>query len=574
MRLRYFAAQVLTIAIAGAGCDSLLESSLEERPPHIIATASLYTSLAGFETGLNGLYSLARNDRAGQPTSGDATLIHLWMNGVDNMTGNVALTPGFQQIAVQWGSFNTAAHTTYRDAFVWLYGMINAANTIINQAESRDDIDWSGGGASATVNKNRVIAEARAIRALAYRHLTYGWGDVPLSLEESRGSTIRTDWERTPVAQVRAQIVEDLSFAQEHVPVEGSLPGRLTKGAVQHYLAEMYLVLDGYGAPSTANATQALQWTNQVIDNTAYQLVTARYGARAGEPGVAFMDMFHEGNTNRSEGNSEALWVYQYDLLAIGGGNSRIRRAVTPPYDRIVRRNAAGDRINPVRENSRRGGSGTSRMALTNWAMENYDDPNDDRFSNYAIRQYFTLRTAQENAPAPADLLPAGKTFGDTIMIDWSEDITPTNSSVFERPFTRKYEELREHNLNERLSWKDQIRLRLAETYLLRAEAQFRLGDAASAAASINTVRRRSGAREITPAQVSIDFILDERARELLAEEDRRYHLLRTERWLDRIRLYNNRGGQFVTNRDLLFPIPQAVIDANLTAAMPQNPGF
>src|SRR5690606_13444755 len=112
------------------------------------------------------------------------------------------------------------------------------------QAENRDDVDWSGGGMSEEENKNLVLAEARAIRAWAYRHLSFLWGDVPLVLEPSSGATIKTDWTRTPVDQVRGQIIEDFLFAEQHVPVERELQGRITKGAIQHYLAEMYLTIN------------------------------------------------------------------------------------------------------------------------------------------------------------------------------------------------------------------------------------------------------------------------------------------------------------------------------------------
>ena len=123
-------------------------------------------------------------------------------------------------------------------------------------------------------------------------------------------------------------------------------------------------------------------------------------------------------------------------------------------------------------------------------------------------------------------------------------------------------------------SFKDYLYLRLGETYLLRAEAQLLLGQLNEAAESINVLRRRANANEITAGDVNIDFILDERSRELVTEEHRRYTLLRTGKWLERTRLYNARGGELVTERDRLFPIPQVVIDANLTQDMPNNPGY
>ncbi len=95
-----------------------------------------------------------------------------------------------------------------------------------------------------------------------------------------------------------------------------------------------------------------------------------------------------------------------------------------------------------------------------------------------------------------------------------------------------------------------------------------------NAAETLNVIRRRSNASEITAADVDIDFILDERSRELVAEEHRRYTLIRTGKLIERAKLYNFNGGQFITERDQLYPIPQEVIDANLTGDMPQNPGF
>ena len=91
---------------------------------------------------------------------------------------------------------------------------------------------------------------------------------------------------------------------------------------------------------------------------------------------------------------------------------------------------------------------------------------------------------------------------------------------------------------------------------------------------ALNTVRSRSNASEITAADVSIDFILDERVRELLTEEHRRYTLLRVNRWLERTRAHNPQSAPFITEREQLLPIPQVVIDTNIDRVLPQNPGY
>ena len=184
--------------------------------------------------------------------------------------------------------------------------------------------------------------------------------------------------------------------------------GRMTKGAVQHYLAEMYLALD--------RPDSALYWANQVVDNPSYVLITERYGVDVTRDGVAFMDMFKDGNTNREQGNTEALWVFQFKKNTLGGGEYPIMAMHhTSRY-----RGGSLD----LTVTADRGGYGNGRSSLTKWAIENFDDPNDVRGSHFAIRKFFILRDAEGNAPYPADVLPEGKSYGDTLHLDWSEDIT------------------------------------------------------------------------------------------------------------------------------------------------------
>lgn len=234
--------------------------------------------------------------------------------------------------------------------------------------------------------------------------------------------------------------------------------------------------------------------------------------------------------------------------------------------------------VRPLRNTYERGGRGATRMSLTNWAISIYE-PQDDRASQYAMRKFFILNDAAANAPYPADRLPSGYNYGDTIWCEWGtigvNELGPTNRINVKRPFMRKAEGCDPDNVDsDGRQYNDQPYLRLAETYLLKAEAEYRLGKLPEAAETLNIVRRRSHASEITPDQVNIDFILDERSRELVVEEHRRYTLIRCGKLIERAKLYNFNGGQFITERDQLYPIPQEVIDANLTGDMPQNPGF
>lgn len=555
MRKLLIVSAVLAGGVLLTGCK---KSLLVEAPPHFVSSSTLYKNYSGFEAGITGLYSLVRQEWNGLNGS-TAMLGEMFMGGTDNMVTNHAVS-GVNMIFQEWGAQNNAANTFYDDAFSWLYGIVSAANAIIIHGEGGTDINWEGGNASAEENKNRIIGEARAIRAWAYRHLSYNWGDVPLNLQESLGSTIRTDWERTPVATVRKQIIADLRAAEPYIPVEASLQGRMTKGAVQHYLSELYLVIN---MPDSA-----LWWANKAINTPAYKLVTARYGVVAGKPGIPFMDMFHTGNVHREQGNTEALWVFPFKQQTVGGGQSLQRRHHTSRYANI----RVGS-VSPLKVTEERGGNGLGRMSLTKYAIDLYT-PEDDRGSNFALRKYFILSNEAENKPAPADVLPPGYNYGDTIKLAWTNDITAASRSRTNWPFSRKADWADANNLADFNSYKDILYLRLGETYLLKAEAELRLGFPGDAANTINILRGRSHANDVLPADVTMDFILDERSRELIMEEQRRYTLLRTGTWLTRVKQYNKNGGQFVVARDTLFPIPQSVIDANLTRKMDQNPDY
>jgi hypothetical protein len=123
-------------------------------------------------------------------------------------------------------------------------------------------------------------------------------------------------------------------------------------------------------------------------------------------------------------------------------------------------------------------------------------------------------------------------------------------------------------------TFRDEYMFRLAETYLLRAEAYLGLGNLTSAAADINVVRARSNADPVLPANVNIDYILDERMRELGVEEKRMLTLHRLGKWYDRVKRCNSYYASQADTKYELWPIPQSVIEANREAKLQQNPGY
>ena len=95
--------------------------------------------------------------------------------------------------------------------------------------------------------------------------------------------------------------------------------------------------------------------------------------------------------------------------------------------------------------------------------------------------------------------------------------------------------------------------------------------------ADINVIRNRAKATPATVDEVDIDYLLDERARELYQEECRFYVLRRTGKLVERVRKYNNNPltpGLNIQDYHVLLPIPQEQIDLNISGDFPQNPGY
>ncbi|MEL6926039.1 MAG: RagB/SusD family nutrient uptake outer membrane protein, partial [Bacteroidota bacterium] len=126
---------------------------------------------------------------------------------------------------------------------------------------------------------------------------------------------------------------------------------------------------------------------------------------------------------------------------------------------------------------------------------------------------------------------------------------------------------------------RDFILMRLADAYLLRAEARLAQNDVDGATADINVVRRRGAwpgqesANEITASDVDLDFILDERGRELIGEAHRWMDLTRTNKLVERVRLHNPQAAPNIQDFHVVRPIPQTQID-NTLGGYPQNSGY
>lgn len=587
-----FAAVLLTAgALCGTGCSGDL---LEEHPQTQLTPDQVYSSEEGFELGLNGLYSLARQEREGYgyTDSFGATGLYALMNigGTDNFNCGAGASGEFSAIYKNWATANVPTDKSLKNAFAWLYNTVLAANTLIGRAEG-GDVSWSSDRA-----RLRIEAEARLIRAWAYRHLTYLWGKVPLTLTETTGENFRTDWVREELAVVRRQIIEDLKFAAQHMDWTPSRTGRATRGVALTYLAEMYLAEAGTGEGPYDTELLRLAWeaADECIEQGPYRLIRERM---SGGDGCAFMDQFDPQNVNVASGNTEALWVMQWEKNVVGGGNNLMRFSLRPKFDTA---NKLAKNITVSYEEESRGGRGFARTSITKWALELYDKSSDyaagivdDRGSEYAIAKYYVLTDKDVFSGVNAYTGQPWKA-GDRIFIGAAKDDEagdPAKSTLYgfaglksgdkegdnsNWPYTLKYSFCDPGYPKNNESHNDQVYMRLAETLLLRAEAAFKRGMSGAAAEDINALRTRAHALSVDEGDLTLALILEERSRELLGEEQRRYTLRRTmdaEQFVEWITARNGKD-KGMSARDYLFPVPQSVIDANVTVPMEQNPGF
>jgi hypothetical protein len=358
-------------------------------------------------------------------------------------------------------------------------------------------------------------------------------------------------------------IIQDLTFAAANLPNVGALTlktnangkpaSRANKYMAMQLLAEVYLRAN---KPDLAE-----QQCTTIIGSGNFGLSTARYGIKGSQPGDPFSDMFLYGNERRYQGNKEAIWVLEMENPAtvVGGITNapQQRRNWGAAYYQI---NSPDGKPMVIADSL--GGRGIGRMRLTDWVVYQLYGANDMRNSQYNIRrQYYYNNSASTsfNQPVPY----AGP---DTVF-----KIAPN---------TTKWYDLLANETDAPFGFamcKDIMMMRLGETYLLLAEAQFKQGKIPEATASLNVIRARANATPATTGQVTLDFILDERARELLAEENRRMTLMRTGTLVTRTLLHNTNTINPVlglTSKNLLLPIPQTEINLNKDAVLEQNTGY
>lgn len=532
------------------------EDFLEEEVKSEMTVDNLFNTIEGVEYFMTGIYAMVyiERDRPTAIQDHRETIMNLQMQvGVDNLTTHAHDGPDMLQPLGEWGLV-LPSWGQNKDVFLWLYRVINATNTIITRVPEAN-IE------ATEKEKMQIVAEAKTIRAWAYRHATYLWGDVPFSKTEL--VEVQDNFIRESKEVIFDLIEEDLLFAIDNLQEFHPHPGKVNRAVAIHYLAEHYLRVEQWN--------DAEKTADMLINGGNYQLITDRYGVRKSQPGVPFMDQFLDGNVKRSEGNSEVLWAFIYEpgVLEPDRGSYMNRYHFHRLMEISFMKNGSAEMYGPA---------SLSRFAITPYAFDLYDS-SDERGGEYAITHYFDALTDGTD-PRTGEAVSIGdRVYTTYYHPDLSEEQknTPSeNDRDFMWPSTLKWVDSDEFYGTTTSGWTfgDQVYLRLAETYLIKAEAQFRQSNNAGAATTINVLRNRANANTVSAADITLDFILDERSRELLGEEHRRYTLVRTNTWTERYRLYNPSFPEQVQDYHALYPIPQDVIDANLDVKMEQNEGY
>ncbi len=382
-----------------------------------------------------------------------------------------------------------------------------------------------------------------------YYRLITTYGDVPLVTEEV--AYPKLDFQTSTKQRIITKMISLLSDAVQYLPVSAP-PGEVNRAAGYMVLTKFYL-MDG-------QFDKALETSTAVINSPGLSLMRSRFGALVGTtnpkiPNPNIMtDLFYKYNPS-NPANTEQILVVLDDPYAGGGsttpggggGGERMREFLVEwyngQYDRPqtvqsgLRLNGIGTRStidgatggpgpytisSDVKQNLQilwtgRGiGAQKKTWYFTNGLWAGSDFVNDMRHS---APNWYPMDSLVYNVKSSSlygkKLIKAN--CSDTIRC-W--DDIPYNKIVVDT------EKRAPGDYNMLGGFQDWYIFRLAEAYLMRAEALVWLGRGAEAAVDVNVIRTRAGARPMSGA-ATLDDVFDERARELFLEEFRRNELVR-----------------------------------------------
>lgn len=541
-------ALALTLSFAFSCQDALQEDVISQIGNDYLNTAK------GLEDGVNAAYTSLRawygTERGHNMTEFGTDI---YTNGADG----------------SWKFMNTytnqfdSQNGHVRELWDEFYRGINTCNAVIERAENVT-------GVPETTKRQR-IAEVKFIRAHHYFIMVQLFGPIDLQLSENKvPNKVVT---RTPVSTIYDAIITDLQAAIPDLEAAqaSNQYGRVTRPTAQQLLAKVYLTRATSEAGQGSDYASAEPLLKSVINDYGFSLLPE------------FSQVHQFGN----ERNDEVIWAIQYTrnpLTNGGGNNSHVFFLMEYDVQAGMRRDTQNGR--PFK-----------RYRMTDYAINTVfaDRENDSRYKASFKDTYYSNRPGTFNTSF--DLSKPSVTFalGDTAIY-----IPGFEMSAEERA-TKPYQVLVPSRYDERLfpaltkhldpgradltqfeGGRDFIAMRLADTYLLLAESLLRQGKVAEATDAMNEVRRRAAfpgkeaEMEITPAEMTFDFLMEERARELIGEQFRWLDLKRWGVLLERVKLHNAQAAPNIKDFHVLRPIPQNQIDRaeGGATAFPQNTGY
>ncbi len=448
------------------------------------------------------------------------------------------------------------------------YNVIAKANTAINRYEN--EIQFSD---SKLADKAYGIAQAKALRGLAFFNLVQQYGGVVLELEEP--NSIRSDYARSSEQETYTQIISDLEAAIPNLQ-DAPETGRFSKRAAQHLLAEVYLTRAYTSFGDASDFGTAAVLAEQAIGN---------YDIRS----QSYAQVFDYEN----QVNPEILFAIQYGTSGEAADRNNNKHSLflnsVNDYPGIARINPYGRSdfgamptpffYSLFDENDTREEPTMHRALLANEEVEYNSDFGTDLVAVGDTVIYYP-KVALEAAEL-ADKLnryyvyqPDQYLYGvpdniDGAIYQYSANLNRTNFPIFKKFGDVDFDESEGGS-------RDTFVFRVAGTHLLAAEAHLGAGNTTQALFHINRVRERATGTASSYTSVTLDDILNERAIELAGEVNRWAVLKRTGKLQERIELYNPHvidHGAFDPSIHFLRPIPSDELELS-DGSLTQNPGY
>ncbi|NDV44207.1 RagB/SusD family nutrient uptake outer membrane protein [Flagellimonas sediminis] len=526
--------RLFTILFAIVLFTSCEKDFLEDKLLSDTSVDFLYTTPEGLESAVVGLYSLNRNIYQDLSLNGTYPLILQAKSDLGvGITGEVSLYS-----RLLWGASLGDYGTTSGINAHWVhfYRIVDRANAIIKGAENLEDIDEG--------RRNQILAEAKCMRANAFFSLYRLFNNIYITTEPTTPeNAFDVPQDKSSVEEIFTLLHTDLDFAIENLDYNPEQFGRWGQGAARHLRAKVAM-WEGDWAEAAAQA-------DAIITSGRHSLVPTTKEVFAG-------DLDH----------SETLFAINFKRETIGGGSPHIMN-----WNMVSAYSDAPGLVQSV-EN---GGAGAGFISLNQYTIDLLnEDPNDDRKNN----TYYIFTYAYNDEAS----LPDGKQLGDPL--DLYEN-SPTDQNEFMMYYRRQnpgvlkfFDETAEPT--DRNHFKNIMIYRLAETYLIGAEAHMMRNNTPKALEYLNAVRTRANAAPVDA--INLQAILDERARELAFEGQRWFTLKRTGKLFEFLLDHMNNdnmnesypeGNPKVILREYMqnWPIPQQQMDL-LGPNYPQNDGY